>query len=350
MTKGYYIRTEKHKEILRNLPQNFNKGNDLWNNYNSKKTQFVKGSKPFNFKNKKYTDKKWLETAVKKYTTKQIAFMCKTKAETVRKWIRKFEIKYKKILTKSHIKKISPLGRINTEKTKEKMRLAQLGEKGHNWKGGKTSERFKNGWKQQRKKALERDNYICQKCGNTKKENIIELDVHHKVPFRCFKDFKSAHNLENLITLCRKCHLSEESKIVIVNSKFGKNPIIYNYVNIYDSDFGDNVKIGSFVEIGGSKIGNNCKFEAFSFIPPRYTIEDNVFWGPHSVGTNDKNPPSYGKHWKDTLIKEGAVIGANATILPGITIGNKSIIGAGSVVTHSVPDGETWVGNPARKI
>lgn len=183
----------------------------------------------------------------------------------------------------------------------------------------------------------------------TKKENDNrELDVHHKIPFRCFRNKGDAHNLDNLITLCRRCYLIEEGKKTITNSTFGKNPIVRNYVNIYNTEFGDNVKIASFVEVGGAKVGNNCRFEAFSFIPPGLTIEDDVFWGPSATATNDKYPPSHGEGWSKTLIKKGAGIGANATILPGITIGENSFIGAGSVVVESVPPNEVWVGNPAR--
>jgi len=78
---------------------------------------------------------------------------------------------------------------------------------------------------------------------------------------------------------------------------------------------------------------------------------DFVFVGPGVVFTNDKYPVATG-NWKvkNTLVKSGASIGANATILPGVTIGKKSMIGAGAVVTKDVPDGETWVGNPARKL
>lgn len=97
-------------------------------------------------------------------------------------------------------------------------------------------------------------------------------------------------------------------------------------------------------------IGKRVKIQSFAYIPERVKILDDVFIGPGVKFTNDKRPPSHGKGWSSTLVKEGAVIGAGAIILPGITIGNKSIIGAGSVVIHSVPDGETWVGNPARKI
>lgn len=94
-------------------------------------------------------------------------------------------------------------------------------------------------------------------------------------------------------------------------------------------------------------IGDNCKIQALTFIPDGVTIEDNVFIGPCVCFTNDKHPPSNGTGWSKTLVKEGVVIGANATILTGITIGERAIIGAGSVVTRNVPPGETWIGNPA---
>ena len=113
---------------------------------------------------------------------------------------------------------------------------------------------------------------------------------------------------------------------------------------------GKGTMIGNFCEIGPVKIGKDVSIQAFVFIPAWVTIQDSVFIGPGVVFTNDKRPPSYGKYWAKTLVKKGASIGANATILPGITIGKKSIIGAGSTVTKDVPDGETWIGWPAHKI
>ncbi len=89
----------------------------------------------------------------------------------------------------------------------------------------------------------------------------------------------------------------------------------------------------------GLVIGNRVKIQAFAFIPEGVLIEDDVFIGPHVCFTNDKFPPSYGKHWAPIVVKKGAVIGANATILPGVTIGVSAVIGAGAIVTRDVEDG-----------
>jgi acetyltransferase-like isoleucine patch superfamily enzyme len=134
----------------------------------------------------------------------------------------------------------------------------------------------------------------------------------------------------------------------IKNCKIGKNTKIWHFVNLYECEIGDNCVIGSFVEIGKAKIGNNCKIESHVFIPDGVTIEDDVFIGPHVCFTNDKYPKIKGE-WelKETLIKKGASIGANATILCGITIGKNSLIGAGSIVTKNVPDNTIVFGTPA---
>ncbi len=145
--------------------------------------------------------------------------------------------------------------------------------------------------------------------------------------------------------------------------KLGKNVKIYHtdLVNLYGCGIGNNTKIGSFVEIQkNAKVGNNCKIEAFAFIPEGVTLEDGVFVGPHSCFTNDKLPRATtvkgnlktAEDWEvsKTLVKKRASIGANATILCGITIGKNSIVGAGSVVTKNVPDNSIVVGNPAKVI
>ena len=143
----------------------------------------------------------------------------------------------------------------------------------------------------------------------------------------------------------------------------GKNTIVYNpdKSNIYDATIGDYCKVATFVEIQRDVvIGSYCKIEAFVFIPTGVTIGDGVFIGPHTCFTNDKNPRAVGEDGKllglgewtitPTIIKDRAVIGANVTIVCGVTIGESAIIGAGSVVTKDVPSGELWVGNPAQKV
>jgi UDP-2-acetamido-3-amino-2,3-dideoxy-glucuronate N-acetyltransferase len=129
---------------------------------------------------------------------------------------------------------------------------------------------------------------------------------------------------------------------------------IHESSNIYDSaEIGEGTRIGAFVEIGHKvKIGKNCRIGCGSFIPENVIIEDNVFVGPHTVFTNDKNPPSNGAWRKEppTLVKEGAAIGANSTLLPNIILGNDCKIGAGSVVTKNVPNNEIWLGVPAQRM
>jgi acetyltransferase-like isoleucine patch superfamily enzyme len=98
-------------------------------------------------------------------------------------------------------------------------------------------------------------------------------------------------------------------------------------------------------------MGENCKVGGGAFIPAGVTIGKNVFIGPHVVFCNDKHPQAKG-HWviTPTFVLDNAVIGANATILPGVIIGENARIGAGSVVTKDVPEGETWAGVPATRI
>lgn len=144
---------------------------------------------------------------------------------------------------------------------------------------------------------------------------------------------------------------------------FGKNVKVYHeqLVNLYDCKIGSDCVIGAFVEIGrGVKIGNGVKIQAFSFIPEGVTLEDGVFVGPHVCFTNDKYPRAGNTdgslrssgEWKKTPTRvcQGASIGANSTILCGVTIGRGAMIGAGSVVTKNVSPGAVVVGNPAKKI
>lgn len=140
-------------------------------------------------------------------------------------------------------------------------------------------------------------------------------------------------------------------KLINVIKKWFNLPIWWHYCNVYNPKaIGKGTKIGSYVEIGKRVvIGQNCLIEARVFIPDGVLIENNVFIGPGVIFTNDKYPPSYGKHWKQTIVGEGASIGAGSVILPGCDIGAKAIIGAGAVVTKPVPEGEFWYGIAASR-
>jgi acetyltransferase-like isoleucine patch superfamily enzyme len=137
---------------------------------------------------------------------------------------------------------------------------------------------------------------------------------------------------------------------IVDNCDIGDGTVVRDYVNLFGCKIGKNCKIGAYAEIGkGVVIGDNCKIEAYAFIPPGVTIEDDVFVGPHACFTNDLHPSAVGE-WEvtPTLVKKGASIGANATIICGNTIGEGALVGAGSVVTSDVPARTIVVGCPAR--
>ncbi len=132
----------------------------------------------------------------------------------------------------------------------------------------------------------------------------------------------------------------------------GENTNVWQFCVIFPkAKIGDNCNICANVLIENDvKIGNNVTVKSGVQIWDGVTIEDNVFIGPNVTFTNDLFPRSKNPDWKleQTIVKKCASIGANATILCGITIGENAMIGAGSVVTKDVPDGEVWYGNPAK--
>ena len=134
------------------------------------------------------------------------------------------------------------------------------------------------------------------------------------------------------------------------NCKIGKGTVIYPHTNLYGCLIGENCKIDAFVYIEeGVTMGDNCKVRPFTFIPTGVIIGNNVFIGPNVTFTNDLYPKVSGQ-WelKKTIIRDNVSIGAGAVILSGIEIGDSSFVGAGSVVTKSVPPNTIVYGNPAK--
>ncbi len=155
--------------------------------------------------------------------------------------------------------------------------------------------------------------------------------------------------------------METKTKKIAPNVVLGKNVILNDFINLYGCKIDDNTKIGPFVEVQKNAfIGKRCKISSHTFICEGVTIEDDVFVGHGVMFINDKYPRATSgsgelqteDDWEvvSTVVKQGASIGSNATLLCGITVGIGSIFGAGSVVTRDVPDKTIVAGNPAKII
>jgi len=141
--------------------------------------------------------------------------------------------------------------------------------------------------------------------------------------------------------------------------ELGQDVQIYGFVNLYGCKIGDGTRLGTFVEVQkNAAIGARCKISSHTFICEGVRIEDEVFVGHGVMFTNVLAPRATNvagalqteDDWEvmETIIKRRAAIGSGAVVLCGNTIGEGAIVGAGAVVTRSIPDGEIWAGNPAR--
>ncbi len=156
-----------------------------------------------------------------------------------------------------------------------------------------------------------------------------------------------------------KIHSSAE---VSPQADLGQNVQVWNGSQIREgASLGEGTILGKNVYVDfGVKIGAKCKVQNNVSIYHGVTLEDGVFVGPHVCFTNDKNPRAINpdgslktsQDWSvsEILVKYGAAIGANATILPGVTIGKWALVGAGAVVTKDVPDYGLVLGNPAKLV
>ena len=136
------------------------------------------------------------------------------------------------------------------------------------------------------------------------------------------------------------------------DAQIGDGTKIWHFVQVREGAvIGSDCIVGKGAYIGaGVKIGSGVKIQNFATIYQGVTIEDDVFVGPHVVFTNDKYPRAFSSDWEilPTVVRRRASIGANSTILCGLTIGTYSMVGAGSVVTRDVPPHALVIGNPGK--
>lgn len=153
--------------------------------------------------------------------------------------------------------------------------------------------------------------------------------------------------------------LTDPTLRIAPDVRLGSGVRMHGFVNLYGCEIGDETGIGSFVEIQkGVKVGSRCKVSSHSFLCEGVTLEDEVFIGHGVMFTNDKSPRATDDEGRllgdggwtclPTLVRRGASIGSGSTILGGVVIGERAMVGAGSVVTRDVPARATVAGNPAR--
>lgn len=146
-----------------------------------------------------------------------------------------------------------------------------------------------------------------------------------------------------------------ETAIVDPGAKIGDGTRIWHWVHICGgAEIGEACSLGQNVYVGNRvRIGNNVKIQNNVSVYDNVTLEDDVFCGPSMVFTNVYNPRSAVSRkdeYRDTLVKQGATLGANCTIVCGVTLGRYSFIAAGAVVNRNVADYALMAGVPARQI
>lgn len=146
-----------------------------------------------------------------------------------------------------------------------------------------------------------------------------------------------------------------ETAIIDEGAKIGEGSRVWHFVHVCGgAKIGEGVSLGQNVFVGNKVvIGDKCKIQNNVSVYDNVTLEDGVFCGPSMVFTNVYNPRSLierKSEYRDTLVKQGATLGANCTIICGVTVGAFAFIGAGALINKDVPDYALMVGVPAKQI
>jgi len=149
-------------------------------------------------------------------------------------------------------------------------------------------------------------------------------------------------------------HFAHATAVVDEGAQIGEGTKIWHFCHVAaGARIGKDCVLGQNVYVGNVRIGDRCKIQNNVSVYDGVELEDGVFCGPSCVFTNVTNPRAEverKKEFKPTCVRRGATIGANATVMCGITVGEYAFIGAGAVVTHDVPAHALVVGAPARRV
>lgn len=190
---------------------------------------------------------------------------------------------------------------------------------------------------------------------NYKLFNNVELGSGHTIEDFCILGAPPRGKEDGeLVTRIGPSAYIRSHTVIYAGNVIGSNFQTGNKVNVRESNrIGSDVSVGTLSVIEHHvEIGNGVRIHTQAFIPEFSILEDGAWIGPNVVLTNAKYPLSPGvkESLQGPIIKKNAKIGANATILPGVTIGENALVGAGSVVTNDVPEGAVVAGNPAKLI
>ena len=181
-------------------------------------------------------------------------------------------------------------------------------------------------------------------------ENVILGYPTVKIMALAIKAKTDIENFDYNGTIIGESAIIRSNSVIYCDTKIGDNLKTGHNIVIRESTIiGDNVLVGTNVVIdGNTTIGKNVSIQSNVYIPTNTEVEDNVFIGPNAVLTNDKYPIRKKYTLKGPIIRKGASIGANSTILPDIEVGEGSMVAAGALVTKDVPGWSLAIGQPAR--